>query len=103
MNKDDIKIKYIIGLYKGLPDYPTEEDLTHLIKKWYYLDGGKDHIHGYMKIEETDKVIFSNKHLSSILEDDDLSKSKISQLLESSVIKEFKKTAHTTYYSIETI
>ena len=31
MNKQDVKIKYIIGSFRDEPDYPTIEDFEYLI------------------------------------------------------------------------
>lgn len=39
MNRNDIKIKYLIGLYKDDPHYPTIEDFEFLIVNWIN-DGG---------------------------------------------------------------
>ena len=101
MTKDDIKIKYIIGTYRDLPGYPSQEDFLYKVNKWYYLDGGKENIHGYMKIPDIGKVIISNKTIESILEVKNTEKV-LNDMLSKGVIKNHKSTAHTTYYTIET-
>lgn len=101
MKKDDIKIKYIIGTYKDLPDYPSQEDFLYKVKKWYYLDGGKEHIHGYMKIPDINKTIISNKNIESVLDINDTNRI-IEKMIDLGVIKSHKSTAHTTYYTVET-
>ena len=102
MTKDDIKLKYIIGLHRDLPEYPTQEDLLYTVNRWYHLDGGREHIHGFMKIEDVDKVIFSNKHLVSLLDNEKIANEIISRMVKDKSITEHKKTAHTTYYQVET-
>ena len=53
MNKEQIKIKYLIGSFRDEPDYPTLEDFNYLINSWFWLEGGKHFIHEYRGIPET--------------------------------------------------
>jgi hypothetical protein len=39
MNKNKIKIKYILGLWKSLPQYPTKEDIAYEISVFLVKDG----------------------------------------------------------------
>ena len=39
MNKNQIKFKYILGLWKSLPSYPTNEDLVYEISLFLVKDG----------------------------------------------------------------
>jgi hypothetical protein len=43
INKDKLKIKYILGSYKDSPEYPTTEDLMYQIVNYCYLNN-KDNI-----------------------------------------------------------
>ena len=36
------KIKYILGIEKNLPGYPTKEDFFHIIRYWWFEDMGKE-------------------------------------------------------------
>ena len=101
MNKDDIKIKYILGSFRDEPNYPSEEDFLHLINHWYWLEGGKHFIHEYRGIPETGNVIFPDNILKDKLNGDEkVTKNLINLLMEENKIKINKNTKFTTYYEI---
>jgi hypothetical protein len=39
MNKNKIKFKYLLGVWKSLPDYPTKEDVVHELSVFLVKDG----------------------------------------------------------------
>ena len=39
MNKAKIKFKYLMGLWKSLPEYPTKEDIVYEISVYLLKDG----------------------------------------------------------------
>lgn len=39
MNKNKIKFKYILNVWKSLPDYPTKEDVAYEIAVYLIKDG----------------------------------------------------------------
>lgn len=100
INVENPKIKYLIEIFRSLPEFPTQEDFRYLINKWYYLEGGKNHIHDWQKIEETGNLIFSDKILIEKIGDKDKTESLLNQLLEEKKIKLFKETKFTKYYEI---
>jgi hypothetical protein len=38
MNKDKIKFKYILGLWKTMPEYPTGEDIIYELSLFLFKD-----------------------------------------------------------------
>jgi hypothetical protein len=101
LNKNDIKIKHILGSFRESPDYPTLEDFLFLMQNWYWNEGGHQQIHGYFKIEENGNIIFSDKALKEKLNNDsEVYENLIKQLLEDGKIKVNKNTKFTTYYEI---
>lgn len=99
MNKNKIKIKYLIGAHKNLPGYPTLEDFYYVVNRWYFLDGGKTFIHDNRGLPNDGNVIFSNQNLEELL-GKELSTILIPKLINDSIIKEYKSTKFTTYYEI---
>ena len=59
MNKDDIKLKYIIGSYKDEPEYPTYEDFSFLMKNWYWHEGGKSFVKQNYNWQSTTQKLIS--------------------------------------------
>lgn len=101
MNKEQIKIKYIIGSFRDELDYPTIEDFNHLINHWYWLEGGKHFIHEYRGISENGKIIFPDNILKEKLNgDEEVTKTLLDSLLDSNKIEVNKSTKFTTYYHI---
>lgn len=102
LNKDSIKIKYLIGTFRDDPDYPTIEDFEYLIKNWYYNEGGHHFIHTYRGIPEYDgRPIFPDNVLTEKLNgNEEASKSLLASLLSSGKIEEYKSTKFTKYYAI---
>ena len=60
-----IKLKYILGMHKDMPGYPTGEDILYfVIKRHYEKDGGED-------ITFTDNFIIKKlgqEHLDTIIQ-----------------------------------
>jgi hypothetical protein len=101
LNKDDIKIKHIIGTYRDEPSYPSIDDFYFLILNWYWNEGGKSFVHEYRGIPESIGPIFPDHVLKDALnKDEEAYKRLLSSLLESETIKESKKTKFTIYYEI---
>lgn len=101
MNKEQIKIKYLIGSFRDEPDYPTLEDFNYLINSWFWLEGGKHFIHEYRGIPETGRIIFPDNILKEKLNgDEEVTKTLLSSLLSDKKISVNKKTKFTTYYEI---
>lgn len=101
LNKDSIKIKYLIGSFRDSPSYPTHEDFNFLIKNWYWNEGGHHFIHQYRGIPESKGPIFPDNILIEKLNgDESMAKELIRKLLKDNLIKEFKTTKFTIYYEI---
>ena len=64
-NQGKIKLKYILGMHKDMPGYPTGEDILYfVIKRHYEKDGGED-------ITFTDNFIIKKlgqEHLDTIIQ-----------------------------------
>lgn len=56
------KIKYILGIEKNLPGYPTKEDFFHIIRYWWFEDMGKEIMTKYKWFQKlnlnSDKTIY---------------------------------------------
>ena len=101
LNKDSIKIKYLIGTFRDEVDYPTIEDFEYLIKNWYWNEGGKAFIHQYRGIDESNGLIFADSILRDKLNgDEEATKSLLTSLLDRGEIKLNKRTKFTNYYEI---
>jgi hypothetical protein len=101
MNKDQIKIKYLIGTFRDEPDYPTYEDFDYLIQYWYWFEGGKNFIHEYRGIPENGKIIFPDNILKDKLNgDEETFNVLLNSLLSEKKIDVNKSTKFTTYYQI---
>ena len=101
LNKDDIKLKYLVGIFRDAPDYPTMEDFEYLIKNWYWNEGGHNFIHTYRGISESDGPIFPDNILKEKLNGDEkVTKNLLEFLLSVNKIKVNKSTKFTTYYEI---
>jgi hypothetical protein len=42
MERDKLKIKYLLGIWKDLPEYPTEEDVIYELNSYLLKDGRPD-------------------------------------------------------------
>lgn len=42
MERNKLKIKYLLGIWKDLPEYPTEEDLIYELNSYLLKDGRPD-------------------------------------------------------------
>ena len=103
MNRDKVKLKHFISVYRDLPEYPTPEDLSFAISKWYYENGGRSHIDNHTSIEDLSNPVFTIREATNLTE---LKEEKIQPILDSMVDKNIitvvKKTQHNTYYRFET-
>jgi hypothetical protein len=101
LNKNDIKIKYIVGTFRDDVNYPTQEDFRYLILNWYWNEGGHNFIHSYRAIEETGNPIFPDNILKEKLDgDEEATSSLLNSLLAEGVIAINKSTKFTSYYEI---
>jgi hypothetical protein len=101
LNKENIKIKHILGSFRDELDFPTHEDFLYLVQNWYWVEGGHNFIHVYRGIDETGNVIFPDSILKEKLNGNleqyaDL----IQNLLKENKIKVAKDTKFTTYYEV---
>lgn len=100
MNKEEIKIKYLIGSFRDELDFPIDEDVLYLMKHWYHNEGGKEHIR-YRGIPDENKVVFTNHAAKEKLGIDDQSLADIFlNLISDKKIEINKVTKFTTYYTI---
>jgi hypothetical protein len=101
MNKQDIKIKYIIGSFREEPNYPTTEDFEYLILNWYFHENGKHFVHNYRTVEETGNPYFpANILIEKLNGNEESSKRLLDSLLSEGRIQVVKETRFTTYYEI---
>ena len=42
MNRNKIKIKYLLNLWKSLPEYPTQEDVVYEITSYLFKEGKRN-------------------------------------------------------------
>lgn len=42
MDKNKLKLKYLLGIWKGLPEYPTKEDVIFELNSYLTKDGRPD-------------------------------------------------------------
>ena len=42
MEKNKLKIKYLLGIWKDLPEYPTKEDVIYELNSYLIKDGRPD-------------------------------------------------------------
>lgn len=42
MERNKIKMKYLLGIWKDLPEYPTEEDVIYELNSYLVKDGRPD-------------------------------------------------------------
>ena len=99
MNRNALKIKYIIGSYRDNPEYPTKEDLFAIADQWYHLEGGKSFIHEYRGLPEESDTMFTN----NLIKEKELPKKSyelLASLIENGDVEIVKETKHTTYHKI---
>ena len=99
LNKDSIKIKYLIGAFRDSIDFPTVEDAEYLIKNWYWNEGGQHFVHTIRAIPETGKPMFVDTVLTEKLNGDEkTANGLLESLIVNNKIKINKSTKFTTYY-----
>ena len=102
MNKDFVKIKYLIGSFRDDPQYPSVEDFEYLILNWYFNEGGKDFME-YRRIDETQTTnpVFTGSILIEKLNGDETLANKLLEtLISDEIIRVLKTTRFTSYYEI---
>lgn len=99
-SKNNLKVKYVLGIYEDLPGYPTLEDFYYLMHKWYFDENGEHFIHEYRGIPFKGKIIFHSQILEEKIGNKTKSDKLIKKLLNSKVIEVSKETKYTTYYDI---
>lgn len=101
LNKEDIKIKHIIGTYRDEPTYPSIDDFHYLILNWFWNEGGKSFVHEYRGVTLADGPVFPDHILKEKLNgDEEAYQGLLASLIEKKIIKEHKKTKFTIYYEI---
>ena len=101
LNKDQIKIKHMLGSFRDELDFPTHEDFIYLVHNWYWVENGHNFIHTYRGLEETGNVIFPDSVLKEKLNGNlEQYSNIIDDLLKDGKIKIFKDTKFTTYYEV---
>ena len=99
MEKNDFKIKYIIGSYLDNPEYPTKEDLFAIADQWYHLDGGYQFIHDYRGLDQVNETVFTN----NLIKEKGMPKKTydlLTELIDKGGVEVIKETKHTTYHKI---
>lgn len=92
INDKKLKIKYIIGNYKDLDDFPTDEDILYELTKEFCMKNSKE-------------LLFTNESLKNKYSLDDKGVLKfVNGMLKKNIIKEIKKQDDLiTYEVIENI
>lgn len=89
-NQGKIKLKYILGMHKDMPGYPTGEDILYfVIKRHFEKDGGDD-------ITFTDNFIIKKlgqEYLDTILES-------LNGLVASEYVTIVRETKDSTTYKV---
>jgi hypothetical protein len=101
LNKEQIKIKHMLGSFRDELDFPTYEDFLYLVQNWYWVEGGHNFIHTYRGLEENGNVIFPDSILKEKLNGNvEQYNDLIGNLLKDNKIKVNKDTKFTTYYEV---
>ena len=102
-DKDQIKIKYVLGSYKDDPNYPTIEDFEYLMKNWYWNEDGHHFIHNYRAVPETEdkNLVFTDVILREKLDNnEEIANNLLNLLNESGRLRLVKATKFTNYYEL---
>jgi hypothetical protein len=98
MNKNKIKFKYILGLWKTLPDYPKPEDIIYEISVYLVKDGRPN---GDFSPQTLKSIFGSNwekskpgEVIDQMLKDGDIEESP-----KSSETKKWYRIKNNTYYT----
>jgi len=90
-------------MHKDLPEYPTQEDLSYEVSKWYWQDGGFNIIENNTSVIEKSTPVFSLQILTDSIK---LPKANLEILIEkmlvAGIITVTKSTQHNKYYRFET-
>lgn len=98
------RIRHIIGQFRDDSSYPKDEDFEYLILKWYHIEGGYDFIHNYRGLKDEGMVVFDNKILLELLNNDQEVYDKlVERLIQEKKISLIKETAHTQYYQVNSL
>jgi hypothetical protein len=97
MHRDKTKLKYMMGIWKHLPQYPSKEDIVYEISVYLIKDGRPN---GEFSLQ-TLKSVFgkdweNNSHgeiIKKMIEDGDLQRGE-----KKDMSKEWYKIANNTYY-----
>ena len=103
MNRDKISVKHLLSIHKDLLGYPSIEDLSYEISKWYWQDGGLNVITNNTSVTETSHPVFSKQILTDNIK---LPEKRLDGLIEAMIRKGIititRATQHNTYYRFET-
>lgn len=98
MNRNKIKLKYLLGIWKTLPDYPTKEDVIYELSAFLLKDGRPN---GEFS-QQTFKTIFGagwensscGEIVNELILSDDFQETK-----KSTETKKWYKIKNNTYYT----
>ena len=103
MNRNKITIKHITGIFKDLPEFPTPEDLSYLISRWFYEDGGKLWTQNHTSVEDLTNPVFTNQLVSELTDKGPTETLPvINRMVEKGILTIVKETQHNKYYRFET-
>ena len=89
-NQDKIKLKYILGIHKDLPGYPTGEDILYYVIKRHH-EKGKDG-----DVTFTDNLLFKklgDEYADNIIQS-------LNELVHSSQVSILRETNESTTYKV---
>lgn len=103
MNRDKITVKHLLSIHKDLPGYPSMEDLSYEVSKWYWKNGGLNVITNNTSVTETSHPVFSKQILTDTIKLPELGLDElIETMMRKGIITITRATQHNTYYRFET-
>lgn len=68
MNRNKVKLKYLMNLWKSLPDYPTEEDIVYELSVYLAKDGRPNGEFTRQTFNSAFGADWSESHYGSVIE-----------------------------------
>jgi hypothetical protein len=69
MDKNKIKLKYLLGIWKSLPTYPSQEDIIYEIKSFLLKEGKLGGEFSYQNMKTIFGSDYENKDHGSIIKE----------------------------------